>query len=47
MNKQKFKHRKVVLGQKTRSNSINLVAMEIITNQKNGMKKEVSISKLK
>ena len=48
MNKQKFKYRKMVFGQKTLSNNINLVAMEIIINQKkNGTKKEVSISKLK
>ena len=51
MNKQKFKYRRMVFGQKTASNNINLVAMEIIINQKkkkkNGIKKEVSISKLK
>ena len=48
MNKQKFKYRKMVFGQKILSNNINLVAMEIIINQKkNGTKKEVSISKLK
>ena len=48
MNKQKFKYRKMVCRQKILSNNINLVAMEIIINQKkNGTKKEVSISKLK
>ena len=34
MNKQKFKYRKMVFGQKILSNNINLVAMEIIINQK-------------
>ena len=34
MKKQKFKYRRVVFGQKIPSNSIKLVVMEIITNQK-------------
>ena len=40
MNKQKFKYRRMVFGQKTASNNINLVAMEIIINQKKKKKKK-------
>ena len=39
MNKQKFKYRRMVFGQKTASNNINLVAMEIIINQKKKKKR--------
>ena len=34
--KQKIKYRRVVFGQNSPSNSIDLVAMEIITNRKKG-----------
>ena len=40
MKKQKFKYRRVVFGQKIPSNSIKLVIMESITNQKKNWDEE-------